>query len=135
MESSSYLFVYGTLMKKLGHPMPRLLATHARYLCDGSYQGRLFRISWYPGVVPSDDPTDQVHGEIYRILDEHLLFEKLDEYEVSSLANPSHGEYIRTQASILDSNSVCVECQIYLYNRKVNDAQWIKSGAFVSTEI
>ena len=131
-SSDSYLFVYGTLMRHIGHPMHRFLTTHTEYFCDGCFQGKLFQISWYPAVVPSSDPTDEVHGEVHRIRNESALFETLDDYEMCSLSDPASGEYIRQIARIRIPDGNTLDCHIYLYNRGLDQARHIPSGKFIS---
>jgi len=47
--------------------MHRLLTRHGDLIGDATYQERLYRIGYYPGVVPTDDPADIVRGEVYRL--------------------------------------------------------------------
>ena len=130
MESASYLFVYGTLMRRFEHAMHEFLLRYADYHCDGCYRGKLYRISWYPAVISSDDPQDEVHGEIYYIRDEKPLFSTLDDYEVCSLTDPASGEYVREIASVKTNEGECLDCHIYLYNRSLQNAQLIPTGRF-----
>ena len=128
----SYLFVYGTLMRRFEHPMHEFLMTHAEYLCDGSFQGKLYRISWYPAVVPSSNSADKVYGEVYRIRDTKILFKTLDNYEMCAPDDSTSGEYTRQIAGIRIANGETLGCHIYLYNWKLDEAQHIPSGKFTS---
>jgi gamma-glutamylcyclotransferase (GGCT)/AIG2-like uncharacterized protein YtfP len=47
----------------------------------GSFQGKLYDIGRYPGVVRSGRNTDRVMGEIYRLSEPRRALEILDEYE------------------------------------------------------
>ena len=131
-ESASCLFVYGTLMRRFEHSMHEFLIQHTEYCCEGYYQGRLYRISWYPAVIPSGNPRDKVHGEVYRIRNESQLFPKLDEYEVCSPENPAAGEYVRKIAPIRTNDGGSIHCHIYLYNRSLHEARLIPTGRFES---
>ena len=73
------MFVYGgTLQRKVGSRMHRLLARHGDLIGDATYQGRLYRIGYYPGGVPSDDPVDVVRGEVYRLRNPNPVLRRLD---------------------------------------------------------
>jgi gamma-glutamylcyclotransferase (GGCT)/AIG2-like uncharacterized protein YtfP len=58
--------------------MHRLLARHGDLISDATYQGRLYRIGYYPGGVPSDDPVDVVRGEVYRLRNPNPVLRRLD---------------------------------------------------------
>ena len=51
-----HLFVYGSLMSTAGHRNGRAAAREARLIGAATIQGRLYRVSWYPGVVDSARP-------------------------------------------------------------------------------
>ena len=50
------VFVYGTLMRGVAHPMAELLSRSADFLGEARCQGRLYMIAHYPGLIQSDDP-------------------------------------------------------------------------------
>ena len=81
MDNEEYLFVYGTLRSQMNDPLHRLLEKDAILVGTGSFQGRLYDLGRYPGVVPSRGKTDRVLGEIYRFREFKRAFEILDEYE------------------------------------------------------
>ena len=58
--------------------MHRLLTRHCDLIGDANYQGRLYWIGYYPGVVPSDDPADVVRGEVYRLRNANLVLRRTD---------------------------------------------------------
>ena len=57
------------------------LRTEARLIGAATIQGRLYRVSWYPGVVDSADPGQRVHGEVYALADPVKALAWLDAYE------------------------------------------------------
>ncbi len=125
------LFVYGTLMHASKHPMARRLREAAAYLGPAHYQGRLYMISYYPGLVPSDDPADHVHGDLYRVPDDAALMAALDEYENCGPGYPDPAEYVRTTQTItLTRDSSRHDALVYLYNWPLNEASRIASGRF-----
>jgi gamma-glutamylcyclotransferase (GGCT)/AIG2-like uncharacterized protein YtfP len=65
----------------MNDPLHRLLEMHAVFVGTGFFQGKLYDIGRYPGVIRSRRNTDRVIGEIYRFSDPQRAFEILDEYE------------------------------------------------------
>lgn len=130
---AEYLFVYGTLMKAAGHPMAGHLARHASCIGPATFNGRLYRVASYPGVVASDDGADVVHGELYELTDADTLFAFLDDYEGCSPGDPQPHEYVRVQRSV-STGAKPTKAWIYLYNRPVEKLIRIASGRFLSVE-
>lgn len=64
MDHETYLFVYGTLRKPIHNPLHRLLETEANWVATGTFQGKLYDLSRYPGAVPSRGKNDRILGEI-----------------------------------------------------------------------
>ena len=129
---SEYLFVYGTLRGESFLDMAGLLKQKAQWVGRATYQGRLYRIDRYPGVVPSKEPQDQVHGDLYQIEDTKSLFPQLDLYEECGPSFPQPAEYIRTIQTIRCQDGRILDAWIYLYNRPTEERQWIPSGDFLS---
>ena len=131
MPAPDCLFVYGTLLSAVGHPMHRLLVHHARLIGPAWYQGRLYQVDTYPGAVPSTRRADRVHGEIYRLLTAEPLLTRLDAYEQCSAAYPEPREYRRVADRVTLPDGQHSACWIYLYNWPVADRQRIPSGDFL----
>ena len=64
-----------------------------RSIGPGEFQGRLYDLGRYPGVVASDDPADIVHGEVYRLHDPAATLARLDQYEGCDDTAPAPTEY------------------------------------------
>src|ERR1700691_4077663 len=79
--TSDRLFVYGTLMRGFDHPMAKLLSRSADFIGEASCHGRLYRVKQYPGLVLSDDASDAVCGEVYRLRQPIELLREFDMYE------------------------------------------------------
>ena len=131
---SVYLFVYGTLRKGAGHPMHRILSAGAEAAGAATFQGRLFELGRYPGVVR--DPAGQwrVAGETYRMNRPESLLSALDEYEGCSPHHPQPHEYRRSVQPIHWVNGEQGEAWIYLYNAPTNGARQIESGDYLLWE-
>ncbi len=126
-----YLFVYGTLRREARHPMHAVLTAGADFVDDAVYQGTLYLVRHYPGVVPSSDPADAVRGEVYLLRDADLL-ERLDAYEgIGPDALEPH-EYVRTLQTVRLASGEAVEAWVYLYNWPVDKLVRLASGDFLA---
>ncbi|MGP1717731.1 MAG: gamma-glutamylcyclotransferase family protein [Methylophilus sp.] len=129
---SDLLFVYGTLRKGNSNQMAEYLSTHATFLTGGWFRGRMYQISFYPGVIASDQMEDRIYGEVYRLHDAQTSLAVFDAYEECSVAHAQPAEYQRVQAHIdaIDGNA-SVQAWIYLYQWPVADKVLIKEGDFM----
>lgn len=130
--SGELLFVYGTLRRDTRSDMYRLLARYADFIADGTYQGRLYQIDYYPGVTPSDDPSERVKGEVYSLPKPDVVLPKLDEYEECGPGFPEPTEYVRRRQEISLANGTKCEAWVYVYNRPTDDLTRISSGDFLA---
>ena len=112
---TEYLFVYGTLRRRAGHPMHRLLRHHARYLGEGQVQGRLHDLGGYPGLV-LDPRAPAVEGEIYAIANPRPLFRQLDDYEGCSPRHRRPHEYRRILAPVEGPDGTPLQAWLYEYD-------------------
>ncbi|MGQ2966604.1 gamma-glutamylcyclotransferase family protein [Methylophilus sp.] len=129
---SDLLFVYGTLRKGNSNSMAEYLSTQAEFLTQGRFQGRMYQISYYPGVLASGNANEQVCGEVYRLHDAQATLSILDEYEECSSQDVQTAEYKRVTTRIdgLDGN-VFEQVWIYLYQWPVTEQRVIKTGDFM----
>ncbi len=125
------LFVYGTLRKETAGAAGHLLARYAIFLGEATYQGRLYRINDYPGVVTSDDAAHQVKGEVYSLLAPAVVLPALDQYEECGPGFAEPAEYVRVrQEVVLLGSNQKLFAWIYLYNRTTEGLPLIISGDF-----
>ena len=129
--TSDRLFVYGTLMRGFNHPMARLLSANADFLGEASCRGRLYRVKHYPGLVLSDDPSDIVFGELYRLRARDDLLREFDMYEACGEGFPEPTQYIRQTLEVALADGSSGEAWTYLYNWPVARLQRITSGRFL----
>lgn len=129
---SDLLFVYGTLRKGNSNQMAEYLSTHAAFLTGGWFRGRMYQISFYPGVIASDHMEDRIYGEVYSLHDAQASFAVFDAYEECSAEHAQPAEYQRVKAHIdtIDGNA-SVQAWIYLYQWSVTDKVLIKEGDFM----
>jgi gamma-glutamylcyclotransferase (GGCT)/AIG2-like uncharacterized protein YtfP len=126
-----YLFVYGTLMQAYDHPMARLLSEQSERVGEGSCCGQLFAIKHYPGLIASDDLSDRVFGDVFRLRESKALLEKLDDYEGCGPSAPQPTLYIRVVRPIALPGRT-IDAWVYLYNRPVTGLTRILSGRFLA---
>jgi len=128
---SDLLFVYGTLMRGLDHPMAKLLSRSADFIGEAKCRGRLYRIKHYPGLVLSEDPADVVFGEVYRLRAREALLREFDMYEACGEGFPEPTEYIRKMLKVTLSDGSASEAWTYIYNWDVARLPRIASGRFL----
>ncbi|ACT95344.1 gamma-glutamylcyclotransferase family protein [Dyadobacter fermentans] len=138
MEKLYNIFTYGTLMQAFHNPYARKLRASSEYLGKGYFNGRLFRVEWYPGALFEPDAPTLVRGEIYQLHSLDILKE-LDEYE-DVLEDEAASLYVRKVVPVRDSQEVVRggeelvrDCWVYLYNQPVLDLPLIEDGYFKTT--
>ncbi len=128
---SDRLFVYGTLMRGFGHPMARLLAANADFLGEAKCKGRLFLVKHYPGLVLSDDASDVVVGELFRLRERDAMLREFDMYEACGEGFAEPTEYVRQMIDVTRQDGTASEAWTYLYNWPITDLPRIASGRFL----
>ena len=125
------LFVYGSLLTALDHPMGRRLRAEAALLGPATVRGRLYRVSWYPGFVPGGRDDDVVHGEVYRMADPTASLAWLDEYEGIARGALSAGladEYVREEIDARLPGGAQVRAWVYVYRRALPESSRVTDG-------
>jgi gamma-glutamylcyclotransferase (GGCT)/AIG2-like uncharacterized protein YtfP len=128
---SDLLFVYGTLMRGYSHPMARLLSANADFLGEASCRGRLYKVKHYPGLVLSDEVTDIVFGELYRLRAVDDLLREFDLYEACGEGFPEPTQYVRAMLPVTLADGKVSEAWTYIYNWPVATLVRIESGRFL----
>jgi len=125
------LFVYGTLTRGFDHPMAQLLARSADFLGEARCRGRLYLVKHYPGLVLSDDPTEVVFGELYRLHQPRELLREFDMYEACGEGFAAPTQYIRQMLPMTRDGQAAGEAWTYVYNWPVAGLPHIASGRFL----
>jgi gamma-glutamylcyclotransferase (GGCT)/AIG2-like uncharacterized protein YtfP len=128
---SDRLFVYGTLMRGFDHPMAKLLSKSADFIGEARCQGRLYRVKHYPGLVLSDDPSEIVFGEVYRLRARDALLREFDMYEACGEGFAEPTEYVRKMLKVTFDDGTASEAWTYVYNWPVTKLPRIASGRFL----
>lgn len=115
-------------MQGFDNPYARKLRLSSNYIGKGYFNGKLFRVEWYPGALYEPDAPTRVHGEIYQLSSLEILKE-LDEYE-DVLEDEAASLYVRKVVPVRNSQEVVIDCWAYLYNQPVSDLPLIEEGYF-----
>ncbi|MFT4275130.1 MAG: gamma-glutamylcyclotransferase family protein [Rhodopseudomonas sp.] len=126
---SDRLFVYGTLMRGYDHPMARLLSSNAEFLGTASIPGRLYLMRHYPALVPSEDPDEHVHGEVFRLHRVDEVLAQLDDYEGCGPSD-QRSEYRREISQVTLDGGTELDAFVYYFNWDVARLPRIVSGRF-----
>jgi gamma-glutamylcyclotransferase (GGCT)/AIG2-like uncharacterized protein YtfP len=130
-SADTHLFVYGSLTTAAPHPMGQRLRQEATLIGPATICGRLYRISWYPAMVSSDEASDIVHGEVYRLHDPVHALDWLDQYEgikAGSSRPHANDEYTRDVRTVTLDDGTTMRAEVYLYARTVDEAARIANG-------
>jgi len=125
---SEFLFVYGTLMSTVGHPMGARLAKEAVYLSSATIRGRLYDLGKWPGLLDSDSPHAIVHGEVFVLSRPVATFDWLDAYEGIHPSAPALTEYVRARRMVRLQDGREVIAWVYLYQWDVMPARAVPDG-------
>lgn len=130
--NNPHLFVYGTLRENVGHEMYHVLATHAVLVGTATVCGELYSLGEYPGLVPRQDTTDVIKGELYQIGINALMhtLSVLDEYEGLGPEDLLPHEYRRELVSVTLASGRQLEAWAYVLNRSPEGLERIRSGDF-----
>jgi gamma-glutamylcyclotransferase (GGCT)/AIG2-like uncharacterized protein YtfP len=127
-----HLFVYGSLMSSAGHPMGGRLRREARLVGEATIQGRLYKVSWYPGVVASREPGERVHGEVYALDNPGRALAWLDAYEGLVPGNRDENEYERAERQARLASGEEITAWVYLYRKDVAGLSALPGGRWVA---
>ena len=97
----------------------------------GTFQGKLYDLGNYPAAIPSNDPADLIHGEVYLLHDPSATLALLDQYEACTPTDPEPHEYVRVVLPIKMENDEILPAQVYLYNRPVDALTPVASGDYL----
>jgi gamma-glutamylcyclotransferase (GGCT)/AIG2-like uncharacterized protein YtfP len=125
------LFVYGTLMRGFDHPMAQLLSRSADFIGEARCRGRLYLVKHYPGLVLSDDSTEVVFGELYRLHQPRELLREFDMYEACGEGFAKPTQYVRQMLQVTRDGQAAEEAWTYVYNWPVAGLPHIASGRFM----
>jgi len=106
--------------------MAGFLAERARLLGRASVPGRLYHLSWYPGLLPPAAPADWVQGDLYELADAAATLADLDRYEIDASRM-----FERCRVSAVRESGEQLTAWVYLYRGNVREEQRILSGDYL----
>lgn len=131
-DSTDYLFVYGTLRSDSYSDSHRqLIAPDFSLVSRATMAGRLYAIVDYPGMLPPEEATDLVIGEVYTFTGGEDQLLTLDEYEGCATHSPTPHLYTRRREKAWLRDGSTVEAWTYIYNFPVSETMLIRSGDFL----
>ena len=122
-----YLFVYGTLLKEVGHPMAEFLARRARHVDSAKTPGRLYDLGPYPGMLEPAGGQDWVQGELYELTETVATLAALDKYESLGTDPPL---FVRQRGMVTLASGEAVSAWLYIYCGPMERARLIASGDY-----
>ncbi|GGD25632.1 gamma-glutamylcyclotransferase family protein [Hyunsoonleella pacifica] len=128
---SDYLFVYGTLQAKADNEMSRFLLSNAKVVDKGYFNGKLYKVSWFPGAILSAAITDKVYGTVFKLRSIPDAFKILDQYEGFYENDTVSSLFVRQQIEVFLENGSRINAWVYLYNQKITNEPQIISGDFL----
>jgi gamma-glutamylcyclotransferase (GGCT)/AIG2-like uncharacterized protein YtfP len=111
--------------------MSKFLEKNAEFIGEGYFYGKLYKISWYPGAILSQDANNKVYGHIYKVKDEEKTFKILDDYEGITETAEFPNEYKRVLTDAFFKTDEILKTWVYIYNLETTGLTQITSGNFL----
>lgn len=112
--------------------MSNFLQKNATPVGEAFFQGKLFDTGNYPAIIPSENPDDQVWGDLFALKNIETVFSKLDHYEGYDTGNVENSLFVRKKLSVKPENKKELESWIYIYNRSVDQFNRIEEGDYLA---
>ena len=108
--------------------MSRLIGSNARWLGNGVIAGRLYALGHYPGAVPSSEPGDVVHGEVFALRNATFVLRQLDRYEDCQPGDGQQPLFTRQCVQVGLMPRTELNAWVYFYARSVSGLRAIPDG-------
>jgi gamma-glutamylcyclotransferase (GGCT)/AIG2-like uncharacterized protein YtfP len=128
---NALLFVYGSLLSRVRHPMGARLRREARLLGEATIQGRLYSLGRYPGMVEAADSSRRVWGEVYQLKSPASSLAWLDDYEGIVPGKPERSPYERVERPVQLVSGEGIAAWVYLYRKSVRTRPEVIGGYWV----
>jgi gamma-glutamylcyclotransferase (GGCT)/AIG2-like uncharacterized protein YtfP len=129
------LFVYGSLLARVHHPMGMRLRREARLVGNATIGGRLYSLGHYPGLVEAADSPYRVRGEVYELKTPASSLKWLDAYEGIVSGKPELSPYERVERPVHLASGEMLTAWVYLYCKSVRSRPEVFGGYWVSPPI
>jgi gamma-glutamylcyclotransferase (GGCT)/AIG2-like uncharacterized protein YtfP len=128
------LFIYGTLMIASRHPMAARLAAESRVIEPATALGRLFDLGAYPGAVPSDHPSERIHGVAVRLAHPKRTMPWLDAYEGASVDDAEPCLFRRVIVPVQLVSGRRIDAWMYCYRGDLGRARRLRGGRYLMSK-
>ncbi|MEM7658591.1 MAG: gamma-glutamylcyclotransferase family protein [Bacteroidota bacterium] len=135
MTESSYLFVYGTLLKGSENLMSAFVKKKSEKVGRGSIRGRLFKVDFYPGAVFDPKSPIRIKGDILKLDQVEKVLEVLDGYEGFEEGDWENSLFIRKVLPVQKDSGETLYCWVYLFHQATEPYPEIDSGDFLAYEL
>ena len=135
MDMNAHLFVYGSLLSRVCHPMGTRLRGEARLVGAATIEGRLYSLGRYPALVESPEGPYPVHGEVYALTSPASSLQWLDRYEGIVPGKPEESPYGREERPVSLASGASLIAWVYLYRRSVRTRPEVRGGRWVPPQI
>lgn len=132
---NAHLFVYGSLLSSVRHPMGERLRREARLVGAATIEGRLYSLGRYPGLTESSQGQYPVHGEVYGLSRPAASLQWLDEYEGIVPGEPDKSPYERVERPVRLASGASLMAWVYLYRRSVRMRPEVPGGSWVPPQV
>ncbi len=127
--STSYLFVYGTLLNRQNE-FGAYLQANCTFYADGKFKGRLYDIGEYPGAVLDESSNIYVYGKVFSLNNTNEVLIQLDAYEGYGPDEEQPNLFVRKMVSVETTGEI-LDCWVYLYNLPINNLLTIPNGKYL----
>jgi gamma-glutamylcyclotransferase (GGCT)/AIG2-like uncharacterized protein YtfP len=114
--------------------MHSFLTHYGEYVADATCPGKLYKVDYYPGLVPSDDPRDIAYGEVYKLSCPGIVLSHLDDYEECGPKFSKPTQYERHKENVTTTSGEVITAWVYIYNRPTEELQLIESGDYLKVK-
>jgi gamma-glutamylcyclotransferase (GGCT)/AIG2-like uncharacterized protein YtfP len=125
---NTLLFVYGSLLSRVRHPMGMRLRREARLVGEATVEGRLYSLGPYPGLVETAGAPQRVHGEVYDLRTPATTLAWLDTYEGIVPGKRERSPYERVERPVSLASGETLTAWVYLYRKSVRTRPEVPDG-------
>jgi gamma-glutamylcyclotransferase (GGCT)/AIG2-like uncharacterized protein YtfP len=122
------VFVYGSLKRRYGNHGVMKRAG-GNFVGVATLSGhRMFSLGGFPGILPSDDLSHVVTGELYEVDPDRIG--TLDALEGYSLHHEPNSMYLRRVRTVATPDGDEVSASVYIWNGSRGDRPWVSDGVW-----
>lgn len=127
---SQFLFVYGSLRSEYPYSdIHSYLLSYSQFYAYGTINGKLYLKDFYPCLVENE--TQEVKGEIYKLLEPNTLLPELDDYEDFQPTNETDSLFVRRKLKVKTDKKNLIDAWVYIFNKPTDGLIELPSGDFI----